>query len=143
MTENGQWRVACEPGGGERLEERVEEAVRAGMRHALRNAPYGSGAEDVDEAVKVIAKALANDGGLVVLLTDGEASREFGRVGYVRRHSKNPTRTFKSQLREVLAEAQEAADVLNDAEAGARKARAEADAKVSEVLAATPEEGRA
>lgn len=55
-----------------------------------------------------------NKGGLVVALTDGDASHEVSRVAYVRRNSKNPDVEFGDQLDAEIEKAQRAADAVND-----------------------------
>jgi hypothetical protein len=55
-----------------------------------------------------------NTGGLVVSITDGTKTEELSRVAFVRRHSKNPTKTFKAQLKAEIEKAEEAAGALNN-----------------------------
>jgi hypothetical protein len=59
-----------------------------------------------------------NMSGLVIYIEDGEGDRrEHTRVTYIRRHSANPTRSFKRQMQKSIEEAYEAIGVLANAEA--------------------------
>jgi hypothetical protein len=66
---------------------------------------------------EVVMRAAAphpdHPGGVVVSLTDGETVSTFARVGWRRRDSRHPLRTFKRQLRSAIARAAAEAERLN------------------------------
>lgn len=63
--------------------------------------------------------------GLIVLLTDGDAEYEVGRVAYLRELARDPGIDFATALQSVLDRAQRAADAVNDAIDDFERAQAE------------------
>lgn len=67
-----------------------------------------------------------NDGGMIVLLTNGTEEQEVGRVLWKRRNSLNPRTRFKAALQDEVETAQHSADEANRLQEAADKALAEA-----------------
>jgi hypothetical protein len=100
MTEEStkKWRVVAEPVGNN--PGKLAKAV------AEKGLPSGT-------------KRGVNEGGMVVYVSDGASyKQEVARVAWIRRHSKNPGKSFNEQLAMVVAAAREACDLLNGTLAG-------------------------
>lgn len=56
-----------------------------------------------------------NEGGMAVYLSNyGGAKQEFSRVGFARRHTRNPSVSFRRQLEDERDKARDAITVLNE-----------------------------